>query len=78
MQMLDIILLHVEAIVLYPFFCYLTLIKSGTPPGSITNNIYGVQVLSSCPATCNTLTQLRTTCHHATRRRANKISLNSP
>lgn len=47
MRMLQVILLHIENIDLYPFFvCYLTVIKSDTPPGSITINI--AMVSTSC------------------------------
>lgn len=47
MRMLRVILLHIENIDLYPFFvCYLTVIKSDTPPGSITINI--AMVSTSC------------------------------
>lgn len=47
MQMLQVILLHIENIDLYPFFvCYLTVIKSDTPPGRIMINI--AMVSTSC------------------------------
>lgn len=47
MQMLQVILLHIENIDLIPFFvCYLTVVKSDTPPGSIMINI--AMVSTSC------------------------------
>lgn len=49
MQMLQVhvILLHIENIDLNPFFvCYLTVVKSDTPPGSIMINI--AMVSTSC------------------------------
>lgn len=47
MQMLQVILLHIENIDLNPFFvCYLTVVKSDTPQGSIMINI--AMVSTSC------------------------------
>lgn len=47
MQMLKVILLHIENIDLNPFFfSYLTVVKSDTPPGSIMINI--AMVSTSC------------------------------
>lgn len=57
MQMLQVILLHIENIDLNPFFvCYLTVVKSDTPPGSIMINI--AMVSTSCHFyTLNTMSE---------------------